>query len=56
VNHLISNLKSRFTNFLTEDGKKSWRDHDSEFEENSLSREQLLTGWTESFAILFDQL
>ena len=56
MNHLIGNLKSRFTNFLTEDGEKEWRKRDSEFEENNLTREQLLNGWMESFLILFDQL
>ena len=31
IKHLTGNLKSRFTNFLTEDGEKSWRDRDNEF-------------------------
>ena len=56
MNHLIGNLKSRFTNFLTEDGEKPWRDRDSEFEENKNSREQLLAGWNEAFEIVFDQI
>jgi hypothetical protein len=56
MNHLIGNLKSRFTNFLTEDGEKQWRDRDSEFEGNNLTRDQLLNGWNESFTILFDQI
>jgi hypothetical protein len=25
MNHISGNLKSRFTNFLTEDGEKPWR-------------------------------
>src|SRR5262245_47759526 len=29
--HLGGNLKSRFTDFLTTDGEKTWRDRDSEF-------------------------
>lgn len=56
MNHLSGNLKSRFTNFLTEDGEKPWRDRDSEFEENKISREQLLNSWNEAFGIVFDQI
>lgn len=56
MNHLIGNLKSRFTNFLTEDGEKPWRNRDGEFEEKNSSKEELLKGWNESFEILFNQL
>lgn len=31
VRHLAGNLTSRFTDFLTSDGEKPWRDRDSEF-------------------------
>ena len=31
VRHITGNLKSRFTDFLTSDGEKSWRDRESEF-------------------------
>ena len=33
VNHLWGNMMSRWTNFLTEDGEKEWRQRDLEFEE-----------------------
>ena len=33
IQHLAGNMLSRFTNFVTEDGEKEWRDRDSEFEE-----------------------
>jgi len=32
VKHLWGNMLSRWTNFLSEDGEKEWRDRDSEFE------------------------
>lgn len=32
VNHLWGNMKSRWTNFLTSDGEKEWRNRESEFE------------------------
>jgi uncharacterized damage-inducible protein DinB len=31
VRHISGNLRSRFTDFLTTDGEKPWRDRDSEF-------------------------
>lgn len=32
LKHISGNLVSRFTKFLDEDGEKSWRNRDSEFE------------------------
>ena len=56
MNHLSGNLKSRFTNFLTEDGEKSWRNRDDEFEQRLEIRMNLLKKWDESWRILFDQI
>ena len=35
VAHIGGNLRSRFTDFLTTDGEKPWRDRDREFEPQS---------------------
>jgi uncharacterized damage-inducible protein DinB len=56
MKHVYGNLKSRFTNFLTEDGEKSWRRRDEEFEEDLEDRTALLEKWDESWGILFDEL
>ena len=56
MNHISGNLKSRFTNFLTEDGEKSWRNRDGEFEEKLDDRTNLLKKWDESWKILFDEI
>lgn len=56
MNHLSGNLKSRFTNFLNEDGEKPWRDRDQEFEDLFEDRNTLLRKWKESWDILIDQL
>lgn len=56
MNHISGNLKSRFTNFLTEDGEKSWRRRDEEFEEQLEDRTILLKRWDESWKILFDEI
>ena len=31
VNHLLGNMKSRWTEFLSSDGEKEWRNRDLEF-------------------------
>ena len=50
IQHLVGNMLSRFTNFLTEDGEKEWRNRDTEFEEQQLSKEALLQKWEEGWA------
>lgn len=53
VQHLAGNLLSRWTDFLTSDGEKSWRNRDAEFEQQNISREELMQslekGWGELF-------
>lgn len=56
VKHLSGNMKSRWTNFLTEDGEKSWRNRDSEFENDLQSKEGMLKIWEEGWQILFRAL
>jgi len=56
IKHIFGNLKSRFTNFLDEDGEKPWRERDKEFEEGFESRTDLLRNWEGAWKILFDQL
>lgn len=54
--HIAGNLKSRFTDFLTTDGEKAWRQRESEFEERHVSHEQLRQKWDEGWAVLFGTL
>lgn len=56
ITHLHGNMLSRWTNFLTEDGEKDWRQRDREFESPQLSKEQLLQLWEEGWTVLFDAL
>ena len=49
IQHMAGNMLSRFTNFLTEDGEKTWRNRDMEFEEQQLTRERLLIKWNEGW-------
>jgi uncharacterized damage-inducible protein DinB len=43
--HISGNLRSRFTDFLTSDGEKPWRNRDEEFAARTVSREALLAKW-----------
>ena len=49
VKHLRGNMLSRWTDFLTTDGEKPWRDRDAEFENDLQSREALLKRWNEGW-------
>lgn len=44
VKHLSGNMLSRWTNFLTTDGEKEWRNRDAEFE-NDLTAAQVMEAW-----------
>ncbi|NCI46907.1 DUF1572 family protein [Sediminibacterium soli] len=56
VKHMHGNMLSRWTNFLTEDGEKTWRRRDAEFEEGPGSREHILALWEEGWQCLFTTL
>jgi hypothetical protein len=45
IGHMAGNMLSRWTNFLTEDGEKAWRDRDGEFQEPALDRAALIALW-----------
>ena len=56
VKHLSGNMLSRWTDFLTSDGEKQWRDRDSEFENDVKSRQELLAIWNKGWNCLFNAL
>ena len=56
VNHLSGNMLSRWTDFLTTDGEKEWRNRDEEFEDTIKTKEQLLDKWEKGWKYLFDAL
>lgn len=53
VQHLHGNMRSRFTNFLTEDGEKPWRDRDAEFGINIATKAAVIAQWEEGWQIVF---
>ena len=53
VKHVAGNLTSRWTDFLTTDGDKPWRDRDAEFVIGPAdSRAALTAAWEHAFAVL----
>ncbi len=57
VKHMSGNMRSRWTEFLTSDGEKPWRDRDREFEiDQDDTREALLARWEEGWRALFATL
>lgn len=56
VKHLWGNMLSRWTDFLTTDGEKEWRQREAEFDPDIKSREELLEKWEAGWQCLFTAL
>lgn len=56
INHLYGNMLSRWTDFLTTDGEKEWRNRDAEFENPPASKRELMLRWEAGWACLFNAL
>ncbi len=56
VKHMTGNMASRWTDFLTTDGEKTWRDRDTEFEEPAANRAELMARWERGWGTLFGAL
>ena len=48
--HVGGNLKSRFTDFLTTDGEKPWRDRESEFAARAVTAAELAGKWEDGWS------
>lgn len=56
VKHLRGNMISRWTDFLTTDGEKEWRNRESEFEDDTKDKECMLSIWEKGWDFLFSAL
>jgi hypothetical protein len=56
VKHLHGNMLSRWTDFLTSDGEKSWRKRDAEFENDLRTKDAIVALWNAGWNVLFDTL
>nr|WP_199002417.1 DUF1572 family protein [Flavobacterium sp. ASV13] len=49
IKHVSGNMLSRWTDFLTSDGEKEWRNRDAEFENDLQSKEEVLVVWNKGW-------
>jgi hypothetical protein len=56
MKHVAGNLTSRWTDFLTTDGEKPWRNRDDEFIDTFRSRAEVLEFWERGWAVLLQTL
>ena len=56
VQHLAGNMLSRWTDFLTTDGEKDWRNRDAEFETVLKNKDEVMLKWEEGWACLFNAI
>ncbi len=54
VMHLSGNMLSRWTDFLTTDGEKPWRNRDREFTAVPISKDEILQKWKEGWDCFFN--
>ena len=54
--HMSGNLASRFTDFLTTDGEKAWRQREEEFAARMVSKPDCIAKWDAGWKVLFDTL
>lgn len=56
IKHISGNMLSRWTDFLTTDGEKEWRNRDAEFENDLKSKEEVLDLWNKGWNCLENAL
>jgi hypothetical protein len=56
MKHMSGNMQSRWTDFLTTDGEKPWRNRDVEFEDDQPSAEVAIQYWEQGWNCLFSTL
>lgn len=56
VQHLKGNMLSRWTDFLTTDGEKPWRDREAEFNIDFESKKDMIKGWEAGWKCLLETL
>jgi hypothetical protein len=56
VHHITGNMLSRFTDFLTTDGEKPWRNREAEFEQGYANKAELMAAWDRGWKVLTDTI
>lgn len=56
VHHLSGNMLSRWTDFLTSDGEKPWRNREAEFDESYPTKASMMEAWERGWGCLLQTL
>ncbi|SHJ04666.1 Protein of unknown function [Arenibacter nanhaiticus] len=56
VKHLHGNMRSRWTDFLTADGEKDWRNRAAEFNNDTTAKPAAMAQWNQGWECLFNAL
>lgn len=56
VKHLCGNMLSRWTDFLTTDGEKEWRNRDAEFDNDITTKQEMIEKWNEGWNVFLNTL
>lgn len=56
VKHMSGNMLSRWTDFLTTDGEKEWRNREAEFDNDVKTRDELMAIWNKGWTCVFNAL
>lgn len=56
MKHIVGNMLSRWTDFLTSDGEKTWRNRDAEFKNELKNKEELMAYWTKGWTCLYQAI
>ena len=56
IKHMHGNMLSRWTDFLSTDGEKTWRKREGEFEQENMEKVMLLKMWENGWACFFSAI
>lgn len=56
IRHMAGNMLSRWSDFLSTDGEKEWRDRDGEFEITGWTKAELLAYWEKGWSCCLDTI
>ncbi|MGE6355670.1 DUF1572 family protein [Flavobacterium sp. NPDC079362] len=56
IKHISGNMLSRWSDFLTSDGEKEWRNRDAEFDNDLQSKEEVLIVWNKGWDCFLNTL
>lgn len=56
IKHISGNMLSRWTDFLTTDGEKEWRNRDAEFENDLQTKEEVFIVWNKGWNCFLETL